>query len=39
MCETPGKMHMHDMVKIDTISFRDRRGGGFKSPPPPPPDR
>ena len=38
MPKTPGKMHMYDMVKIDSLidSFRDRRGGGtFKAPPPP----
>ena len=28
MCETPGKMHMHDMVKIDTIVFEIVGGGG-----------
>ena len=33
MHETPGKMHMYDMVKIDKIVFEivDR----FNSPPPP----
>ena len=28
MPKTPCKMHMYDMVKIDTIVFRDCRGGG-----------
>ena len=38
MPETPGKMHMYDMVKIDTIVFEIVGGGGgagFLSPPPP----
>ena len=37
MRKTPGKMHMHDMVTIDTILFGDPRGGeggAFKPPPP-----
>ena len=29
MPETPGKMHMYDMVKIDTIVFEIVGGGGF----------
>ena len=33
--KTPSKMHMYDMVKIDTIVFEIVGGGG--SPPPPPP--
>ena len=38
MPKTPGKMHMYDMVKIDTIVFEivGGGGGGFKAPPPPP---
>ena len=35
MPETPGKMHMYDMVKIDVIVF-EIVGGAFKAPPPPP---
>ena len=36
MPKTPGKMHMYDMVKIDTIVFEIVGGGGaFKDPPPP----
>ena len=37
MPKTPGKMHMHDMVKINTIVFEIVGGGGgaFKAPPPP----
>ena len=37
MPKTPGKMHMYDMVKIDTIVFEIIGGGGgaFKAPPPP----
>ena len=27
MCDTPGKMHMHDMVKIGTIVFEIAGGG------------
>ena len=38
MPETPGKMHMYDMVKIDTIVFEIVGGGGgggaFNDPPP-----
>ena len=29
MPETPGKMHMYDMVKIDIIVFDIVGGGGF----------
>ena len=29
MCKTPSKMHMYDMVKIDTIVFKG--GGGVVS--------
>ena len=29
MPKTPGKMHMYDMVKIDTIVFEIVGGGGF----------
>ena len=29
MPKTPGKMHMYDMVKIDTIVFDILGGGGF----------
>ena len=29
MPKTPGKMHMYDMVKIDTIVFGIVRGGGL----------
>ena len=41
MPETPGKMHMYDMVKINTIVFEIVGGGGglLKSKVPPPPDR
>ena len=28
MPKTPGKMHMYDMVKIDTIFFEIVGGGG-----------
>ena len=28
MTKTPGKMHMYDMVKIDTIVFEIVGGGG-----------
>ena len=31
MPKTPGKMHMYDMVKIDTIVF-EIVGGSFKAP-------
>ena len=34
MLKTPGKMHMYDMVKIDTIVF-EIVGGGLLKPPPP----
>ena len=43
MPKTPGKIHMYDMVKIDTIVFEivgggalsiHRGGGAFKAPPP-----
>ena len=36
MPKTPGKMHMYDMVKIDTIVIEIVGGGGeglLKSPP------
>ena len=33
MPKTPGKIHMYDMVKIDTIVF-ETVGGAFKAPPP-----
>ena len=33
MSKTNSKMHMHDMVRIDTIVFEVVGGGGFKSPP------
>ena len=38
MSKTPGKMHMYDMVKIDTIIFEIVGGGGggggaLKAPP------
>ena len=36
MRKTPRKMHMHDMVTIDTIVL-EIVGGGLN--PPPPPDR
>ena len=36
MPKTPGKIHMYDMVKIDTIVFEIIGGGLLK---PPPPDR
>ena len=29
MPKTPGKIHMYDMVKIDTIVFEIIGGGGF----------
>ena len=34
MPKTPSKIHMHDMVKIDTTVFEILRGGGgaFKAP-------
>ena len=31
---TPGKIHMYDMVKIDTTVFEIVGGGAFKAPPP-----
>ena len=35
MPKTPGKIHMCDMVKIDTIVFEIVGGvGAFKAPPP-----
>ena len=34
MAETPGKMHMYDMVKIDTIVFEIVVGGGGLLKPP-----
>ena len=40
MPKTPGKIHMYDMVKIDTIVFEIVEGeGAFNPTPPPPPDR
>ena len=33
MPKTPGKIHMYDMVTIDTIVF-EIVGGAFKAPPP-----
>ena len=36
MPKTSGKMHMYDMVKIDTIVFEIVRGGGAFKPPPSP---
>ena len=36
MNKTPGKMHMYDIVKIDTIVFEivwEGGGGAFKAPP------
>ena len=36
MPKTPGKIHMYDMVKIDTIVFEIVGGGGLLKPPPPP---
>ena len=35
MPKTPGKIHMYDMVKIDTIVFEIVGGGGgaFQAPP------
>ena len=29
MPKTPGKIHMYDMVRIDTIVFEIVGGGGF----------
>ena len=37
MPKTPGKIHMYDMVKIDTIVFEIVGGGGGLLKPPPPP--
>ena len=34
MPKTPGKIHMYDMVKIDTIVFETVGGSAFKAPPP-----
>ena len=36
MPETPGKMHMYDMMKINTIVFEIVRGGGGLLKPPTP---
>ena len=36
MRETPSKIHMHDMVTIDTIVFEIVGGGDLLKPPPPP---
>ena len=36
MPKTPSKMHMTDMVMIDTIVFEIVWGGGALNPPPPP---
>ena len=33
MPETPSKMHMYDMMKINTIVFEIVRGGGLLKPP------
>ena len=38
MPKTPGKMHMYDMVNIDTIVF-EIVWGALKAPPPPGSDR
>ena len=35
MPKRPGKTHMYDMVKIDTIVFEIVGGGGALNPPPP----
>ena len=35
MPKTPDKMHMYDMVKIDTFFFEIVGGGAFKAPLPP----
>ena len=35
MPKTPCKIHMYDMVKIDTIVFEIVGGGGLLKPPPP----
>ena len=34
MPKTPGKMHMYNMVKIDTMVFEIVGEGSFKAPPP-----
>ena len=34
MPKAPSKMHMYDMVKIDTIVFEIVGGGGLLKPPP-----
>ena len=34
MPKTPGKIHMYDIVTIDTIVFEIVGGGAFKDPPP-----
>ena len=39
MSKTPRKMHMYDMVMIDTTVFEIVGGGGPFKAPPPPPDR
>ena len=36
MPKTPTKMHMYDMVKIETIVFEIVGGGAFKAIHPPP---
>ena len=36
MGETPSKLHMHDMVKIDILIVFEIMGGGVTVPPPPP---
>ena len=36
MTKTPSKMHMYDMVKIDTKVFEIVKGGGLLKPPSPP---
>ena len=33
MCKTPSKMHLHDMVTIDTIVFEIVVGEGWLTPP------
>ena len=35
MRQTPGQMHMHDIVMIDTIVFKIVEGEEVKAPPPP----
>ena len=39
MCETPSTMHMHGIVKIDTIVFEIVGGGGGKALKVPPQNR